>query len=76
MRTPQQEQAAFQWLTVNEVASDPRLRVSGSIIRRMIEAGELAAIDISSPGSKRPTYRVNPASVDDLVKRRTVKQAA
>jgi hypothetical protein len=75
VRTAAQDRAAFRWRTVAEVADDPRLSVSAAQVRKYIAAGELEAIDISSPGSTRPTYRINPESVDRMVRART-KHAA
>ena len=76
MRTAVQDQAASNWLTVSEVAADPRLRIGRRVVLQMIAAGEFDAMDVSAPGSQRKTWRINPASVDALIERRRVRRAA
>lgn len=76
MRNAAQDQAVAQWPTVSEVAADPRLRMHRKVVLRCIAAGELSALDVSSPGSRRPNYRVDPASVESFVRRRRVDRAA
>lgn len=76
MRNAAQDQAHALWPTVSEVAADPRLRMHRKVVLRCIAAGELVALDVSSPGSLRPNYRVDPASVEAFVKRRMRKAAA
>ena len=43
--------------TPAEVAK--RLRVSGDLVGDLIRRGAIPAIDVSPPGSKRPTYRIS-----------------
>jgi hypothetical protein len=74
-RNAQQDRAVSNWLTITETAADPRLRVSPGQVRRLIEAGELDAMDVSVPDAKIRRWRVDPASVDAMVKRRTRKAA-
>lgn len=73
MRGAMQSFAAYNWLTVTETAES--LSVSRSHVLRLIQGGELEACDVSTPGAKRPTYHVNPASLTAFVKRRTVRAA-
>lgn len=68
MRNGVQTFAAFNWPTVTEVCELTGWSRSHTL--RLIASGELAACDISSKGSKRPTYHVDPASVDAFRKRR------
>lgn len=75
MRNADQDRAAYNWPAPSEVAADPRLHASTKHVHRLIAAGELEAMDISQPGSKRPTYRINPASVERFIASRTKKAA-
>lgn len=40
----------------------------------LIHSGELLAIDIRGPGSRRATWRISRESIDDFVRRRASKQ--
>jgi excisionase family DNA binding protein len=73
MRSAEQSVAAFNYLTVGEVAA--QIHASRRQVLRLIVAGELEAIDISAPPAVRPTYRVSPAAVAAWVKARTRKAA-
>lgn len=53
-----------KFLTVAEVAV--QLGVSRDTVRRMIQTGQLPALNIAAPGSRRPTYRVDAESVNLL----------
>lgn len=75
MRTAEQDRAASLWLRPAVVAADPRLDVSVAQVRRYIADGELEAMDTASKGSKRPSYRINPESVEAFIRRRTRKAA-
>jgi excisionase family DNA binding protein len=73
--TSSRDRAAYAWLTVSEAAG--RLRVSNGQVRRLIAAGEISAVDVSSTGG-RATWRVGPESLDQFVLRRqtTPRRAA
>lgn len=68
MRTREQEQANFNWLTPSEAA---RLigGVSSEHVIRLVKAGELAARNVALTGTR---YRIDPASVESFNARRTV----
>lgn len=78
MRNAEQDQAVSRWMTIAQAADDPRLQVSPGQVRRLIDAGELVALDVSVPDAKIRRWRVDPASIDAMVKRRTkpAKKAA
>lgn len=61
MRTSAQEVAAYNDLTVPEVAK--LLRCSGEHVRSLIRGRHLRAINIA-PGSLRPNWRVPEAEVE------------
>jgi excisionase family DNA binding protein len=50
-----------QKLTPPEVAK--LLRIGNNKVLSMIRSGELRAIDIATPGSKRPRFRINEADL-------------
>ena len=52
-------------LTIDEAAL--RLRVSRRTIRRLIDAGKLAAVDLTPPGSSRSLWRIPLESFESLV---------
>lgn len=64
MRTPQQEVAAFNDLTVQQIAT--RLGCSSDHVNRLIRSGKLPAIDISV--GSRAAYRVAPKVFDEFLK--------
>ena len=45
-------------------------------IRLHIAAGNLAAADVSRPGSTRPRYLIMPEAVEEFFRRRSTRQAA
>jgi hypothetical protein len=49
-----------------------RYKVASKKIVRLIEAGEIAALDLSSPGSTRPRYSISPAAIEAFEQRRQV----
>jgi hypothetical protein len=73
VRTAAQDQAAFTWSTVSEVAV--QLRVSAGQVRAFIQGGELEAMDVAAPGSRLARYRICPESVRRFVARRTRRAA-
>lgn len=75
MRTVEQEQARYRWPTTKETG-ELIGGVTPEHVIRLIHAGELAARDVSLPTSKRPDYRVDPASIDSFNERRMVKPEA
>lgn len=73
-RTPEQERARYNWLTTKVAAErigGEEKPVSTSHVLALIEARELRARDVSSPGSKRKDWRVDPASIEEFLDRRT-----
>lgn len=72
--TAKQDAIRYTALTPAEVAADSRLRMTAAKVRTLIQKGELEAIDIST--GSRPTYMVKPESVEDFIRRRTVRKAA
>lgn len=48
-----------------------RFRVKASKVIGWIRRGELAAIDLAEPGSKRPRYRISEASIAEFERRRS-----
>lgn len=77
-RSPEAEQARYQWVTTAKAAEliggdEP---VSTSHVLRLIEAKELRARNVAMPGSKRKDWRVDPASVEEFLDRRTSDVAA
>lgn len=72
MLTAETTVPAYTWLTVKEAAL--RMRVSPAQIRRWIAAGELESMDVAENAERpghRPTWRVKPSSVADMIRRRT-----
>lgn len=58
------------FLTPAEVAATLRLgKVDG--VYALIDSGQLPAVDVSRPGSRRPLWRISPAALDAFVRRRT-----
>ncbi len=51
-------------LTVQDVAD--RLRVDPAKITRRIRAGELRALNVANPGSRRPRYRIDPDALAEF----------
>ena len=56
------------WYTPPEIAKQLRVDVAKIIAR--IRAGELVAIDVSTPGSRRPRYRISDEALQDFILRR------
>jgi excisionase family DNA binding protein len=48
-----------------------RIRASETHIYRLIEDGELRAVDIAQPGSRRQKTRVRPDDLDAYIEKRT-----
>lgn len=68
MRTPEQERAAYAYLTTTDVAE--KLSVSRSQVVALIRAGKMAAIDVGV--GTRPEYRVAPDALDAFLASRKV----
>lgn len=61
--------------TVKEVAE--QLGVNHLHVGRLIKSGQLSAVDISQkPNSRRPTWRVTDAHIEEFVKKRSPLPAA
>lgn len=60
---------APQLFTLNEAAE--RLGTSHDSVRRLIDGGELEAIDVSAGGT-RPRLRVSETALGDFISRRTL----
>ena len=60
---------ASTYLTPPELAA--RYRCKPAKIISAIRRGDLAAIDLSEPGSKRPRYRISPAAIEAFERRRS-----
>lgn len=76
-RSPEAEKARYGWVTTGEAAiriggEDP---VSTSHVIRLIEAKELRARNVAMPGSKRKDWRIDPASIEEFLDRRTSEAA-
>ena len=56
------------WLTTREVRS--RIRASEATVLALINSGAIRASNISRPGSRRPTWRIEEAAVDDFLRAR------
>lgn len=74
-RSPESERARYGWLSTARVAEmiggdEP---VSTAHVVRLIEARELRARNVASPGAKRAEWRIDPASVEEFLDRRTVE---
>ena len=66
--------SASDWLTVDEIASE--LKVSKSIVYRLIRHGELEAVDIVETNgeiAKKGHYRVKRARLNQYLERKKVK---
>jgi excisionase family DNA binding protein len=62
------------WLTVDEVAKE--LKISKSIVYRLIHNGEIEAIDIVDSNSRIPQkghYRIQRKNLNEYLERKTVK---
>ena len=59
------------WLTPTEVGR--RYRIKPERVIAMIRAGLLRAIDVSSPGSRRPRFRIHEADLVAFENRREVR---
>jgi hypothetical protein len=68
MRTKQQEIARYRWLT--PAAFGERIGVSAEHVRSLIQAGEIRALDVSLPGSKRVEYRISDSEYERFVEAR------
>ena len=63
---------AKKYLTVISVAeAAKRLSCSPGHVYNLIAAGEIRAVQISTPGAKRPKTRVFPDEVDAFIDRHT-----
>jgi len=47
-----------------------RWRIGKRKVWTLIESGELAAVDLRSPGTTRPLWRVTPQAVEEFERRR------
>ena len=66
--------AASDWLTVDEIATE--LRISKSIVYRLIRGGELEAINIADTAGRiaqKGHYRVKRLSLDKYLESKRVK---
>lgn len=72
-RSIEAEELRYRWisttLAAERIGGEPP--VSSAHVVRLIEDGVLEARDVSRPAAKRPEWRVNPASVDAFLRRRT-----
>lgn len=68
LRTPEQEQAAYRYLTSAQVAD--RLGCEQSHVATLIRAGQLRAINIGS--GSRPEYRIHPDALAEFERERAV----
>ncbi|HZM02576.1 MAG TPA: helix-turn-helix domain-containing protein [Candidatus Saccharimonadales bacterium] len=59
------------YVTVGQAAE--YLGISTSQIANFFDSGELAAVNIGSPGAKRPAYRIARADLAAFERRRTTK---
>lgn len=50
-----------------------RLGQKADTVRDVIRSGELSAVDLARPGSKRPRYRVTEAALAEFLAGRTVQ---
>lgn len=71
LRTPEQEVAAYTYLSSAEVAG--RLGCSPTHVTHLITTGKLRAIDIGA--GQRPEYRVKPEWLEEFEKLREVHAA-
>jgi hypothetical protein len=73
-RTEEQERARYNWITTGAAAEriggedEP---VSTSHVLALIEAGEIRARHVGLASSKRKDWRVDPASIDEFLNKRT-----
>jgi excisionase family DNA binding protein len=56
-------------LTVKQVAE--RLQLSDDAITGLIARKAIRAIDVSTPGSRKPRWRIKPEALDDFLATRT-----
>lgn len=76
-RSPEAERARYQWVTTGTAAKmiGGEVAVSTTHVLRLIEARELRARNVAMPGSKRKDWRIDPASVEEFLSKRTVEAA-
>lgn len=53
-------------LSLDEVAKE--LDVSKTTVRRLVDAGLIRVVDLSRPGARRRTLKVNPAELERLLR--------
>lgn len=77
-RSIESEELRYRWVTTARAAEmiGGAQPVSTTHVVRLIEDGELEARDVSRPGAVRPEWRVNPATVEAFLARRTKKVRA
>lgn len=78
-RSPEAESARYNWVTTGraaELIGGEKTPVSTAHVLRLIEAKELRARNVAMPGSKRKDWRVDPASIEEFLDRRTQESAA
>jgi excisionase family DNA binding protein len=62
---------ALQLLSIHATAE--RLDCSDMHVYRLIAAGELSAVDVRQPGSRKPKTRIRSDEIDAYIKARTRK---
>jgi hypothetical protein len=77
-RTPEQERLRYSWITTGQAAemiggAEP---VSTDHVLALCDDGELEWRDVSRPGAQKREVRINPASVEAFLDRRTQGRAA
>lgn len=74
-RSPESERARYQWLSTSRVAEmiGGEAPVTTAHVVRLIEARELRARNVGHPDAKRAEWRIDPASVEDFLDRRTIE---
>lgn len=69
MRTPEEERAAYTYLTPQDVAE--RLGCTPTHVSRLVTDGKLRAINIAA-GARRPLYRIKPEWLSEFEAAREV----
>ena len=60
---------ASRYLTPPQYAA--RLGVHPDKVVAFIRSGQLAAVDLATPGSTRPRYRISPQAIEEFERRRS-----
>lgn len=70
MRTREQERARYAWMTLDEAALELG-GVSVTHVMRLVEDGDLRARNVARRGAKRPSWRIDPETVERFNTSRT-----